>query len=248
MIYNIYMSPTGSTQKVTSFVAEKFGEVTDIDLSLYQDDHHYEMNEKDLVVVGVPSFGGRVPAIAVKRLCRLKGHQTPAILIATFGNRAYEDTLLELKESLEQYGFITIAAIASVCEHSIMHQFAKGRPNQKDFNELLDFTKVIQERLTQPYQSIEVPGKHPYKEYHVIPLKPSASKLCNECGLCARRCPVQAIDIQHPRQTDKEKCISCMRCVKICPKQARQLNPLLLAGATQKLKKACQSEKKNEFF
>ena len=34
MIYNIYFSPTGSTQKVTSFLANQINTCTDVDLSL----------------------------------------------------------------------------------------------------------------------------------------------------------------------------------------------------------------------
>lgn len=248
MIYNIYFSPTGSTQKVTTFVAEQFGLIQDIDLSKPIVSNDHQINKDDLCIVGVPSFGGRVPSIAIERLNQIKGVQTPVVLIATFGNRAYEDTLLELQDTLRENCFVTLAAMGIVCEHSIMHQYGKGRPHQQDFEEILTFIKIIKERLSREYLEVGVPGNRPYREYHGIPLKPSASRQCTQCGLCAKHCPVQAIPLEHPNETDKEKCISCMRCIAVCPQQARKLNPILLAASIQKLKKACQTEKKNEFF
>lgn len=249
MIYNIYFSPTGSTQKVTTFVAKKFGECEDIDLSKVQDFRNYEFHKDDLCIVGVPSFGGRVPEIAIQRLKEVQAKQTPVVLICTYGNRDYEDTLLELKETLIDCGFLCVAAMSIICEHSIMHQFATGRPNEQDFEEMKLFVEKIKSRLSQVKEHVYVPGNKPYKEYHGIPLKPKASsKKCNQCGLCALRCPVQAIPIDNPNQTNKDLCISCMRCVKICPQHARKCSSVLIGVSSKKLKKICESRKENELF
>lgn len=248
MIYNIYFSPTGSTQKVTSFLANQINTCTDVDLSLPKNNFSINIGKDDFCIVGVPSFGGRVPDIAIKRLSQLKGHQTPVLAVVTYGNRAYEDTLLELKETLEQQGFLCIAAIACVAEHSIMHQFAKGRPNQDDLNEMAGFMEEVKKRLKKQAISVYVPGNNPYKEYHVIPLHPKASSTCHQCGLCARRCPVQAIPLDNPQEIIKGQCISCMRCVHICPQQARKCSSIKIKMASQKLQKQCMVKKENEFF
>ncbi|MBD9336332.1 MAG: 4Fe-4S dicluster domain-containing protein, partial [[Ruminococcus] faecis] len=71
---------------------------------------------------------------------------------------------------------------------------------------------------------------------------------CGSCGLCAAKCPSGAIPSDNPKQTDKDKCISCMRCISVCPTHSRKLNPLMLAAASQKLKKACSGRKENELF
>lgn len=248
MVYNIYFSPTGSTQKVTTFLASQVSQSTDIDLSLSKNNVIIEMTKNDFCIVGVPSFGGRVPHIALERLSQLQGHQTPVLAVVTYGNRAYEDTLLELKETLEKHGFICIGAIACVAEHSIMHQFATGRPNQDDLCEMAEFMKQVKERLNNHHVSINVPGNYPYKEYHVIPLQPKVTETCNHCGLCARQCPVEAIPQDHLQTTIKDKCISCMRCVHICPQHARKCSSIKIKIATQKLQKECLMRKENQFF
>lgn len=248
MNYNIYFSPTGSTQKITTYVSDQFGRYENIDLSIYKGDYTKQFETDDICIVGVPSFGGRVPAIAIKRLMMMKGNQTPAILISTYGNRAYEDTLLELKTTLNQNGFICIGAMAIVCEHSIMHEFAKEKPYDEDFKEISHFTDIVKMRLKESLIDIDVPGNIPFREYNGIPLKPKTTKKCTECGLCGKLCPVGAIPFDNPHKTDKNICISCMRCVAKCPHHARKCNELMIAATTKKLKNICEIAKKNDFF
>jgi len=47
-----------------------------------------------------------------------------------------------------------------------------------------------------------------------------ASSKCNNCNLCIRQCPVQAISIINARPFWSLKCESCMKCMNNCPLQA----------------------------
>ena len=66
-------------------------------------------------------------------------------------------------------------------------------------------------------------------------IAPTASVACTSCGLCAARCPAQAIDPAQPQTSDRERCILCMRCVKICPARARALPAPVMALLAEKL-------------
>ena len=251
-VYTVVFSPTGGTKKAADCLANGLeADMQEIDLAAFSTDYSkISLNANDICIVAVPSFGGRVPAPAAARLAELKANGARAILMVAYGNRAYEDTLLELKDTMIQAGFHCVAAVAAVAEHSIMRQFASGRPNQKDLEELEQFAHQIKAAIetgTVP-DSVHVPGNTPYREYNGVPLKPKAGKNCTGCGLCAEKCPAGAIPSDNPSQTNAKACISCMRCVSICPAQARTLNRLLLAGASQKLKQVCSEPKKNELF
>ncbi len=86
----------------------------------------------DLAVFAVPSYGGRVPAPALERLARCEGNDTPAALVVTFGNRAVDDTFLELADAVRARGFVPVALGAIVAHHSLMVDVAPGRPDAAD--------------------------------------------------------------------------------------------------------------------
>lgn len=254
-ITGIYFSPTESTKKVVEMIAgEIHGNRASLDLTDAAPKRpDYSFTENEAVIVGVPVYGGRVPETAVERLRKLHGRQTPAVLVVTYGNRAYEDALIELRDVLVEQGFKTAAAAAVVTEHNIIHSIAAGRPDQADQAALKQFGQKVDERFrtmqsTYQLEAVAVKGKTPYRAYGTIPFKIKVSGSCNQCGLCIKKCPVQAISRTDPKVTDQERCISCMRCVRVCPAGGRKISPFMLFMAGKKLKKVCGSRKEPEFF
>lgn len=251
-VYEILFSPTGGTKKVSGFFTRSFSEDSVyVDLSRRENDFsEYSFREEDICIVSVPSYGGRVPAPAVLRLQQMRGNGAKAILIVVYGNRAYEDTFAELQDVLQAGGFLCIAAVAAVAEHSIMHQFAAGRPDARDEKELACFAADVRAKLESDTlrSGVSVPGNRPYREYGGVPMKPRTGNACIRCGLCARECPVGAIPMDDPAKTDSGTCISCMRCISVCPENARSVSKALLAAGSIKLKNACRGRKENELF
>ena len=250
-LYDIVFSPTGGTKKVSALLTGALeGEAALVDLTgRKQDFHAVQLTQEDVAVIAVPSYGGRVPAVAVERLTRVNGQGARAILVCVYGNRAYEDTLVELEDAAKQAGFRVIAAVAAVAEHSIVRQVAACRPDAQDAQQLFDFAQQIQAKLSaENCSEPAIPGNRPYKKAGGAGLVPKPTKACTKCGVCAAECPVQAIRKDNPKRVDEKVCISCMRCVSVCPHAARKVNPVLLSAVSLALKKVCSGRKDCQLF
>ena len=250
-IAEIVFSPTGGTQRVADIIGEALkGRIRKVDLSDPKEDFdRVSLENEDLSLIAVPSFGGRVPALATERLEKIRGNNVPCVIVCVYGNRAYEDTLIELEDSAKKCGFKVIAGVAAIAEHSIMHQYATGRPDGQDRGQLEDFAGKILEKLDkEDFSTPAIPGNRPYKKAGGGAMVPKADSKCNFCGTCAESCPAEAISIENPKETDSKKCISCMRCIAVCPQSARKLNSALVAAAALAMKKVCSVRKDNELF
>lgn len=252
-VSQIVFSPTGGTDKIAEITTEAWGlPVTKIDLSNAETDYSsIRLGKDDIAVIAVPSYGGRVPSLAARRISDIHGDHTLCVIVCVYGNRAYEDTLVELNDVAEQSGFKVIAAIAAIAEHSIMHQYAAGRPDTKDKSELNSFAKKILEKINSDsteFTTLQIPGNRPYKKVGGAGLVPKAGNDCTNCGLCAKQCPAQAISKENLKVADSKKCISCMRCVVRCPRSARKVNGALVSAAAFAMKKACSIRKGNELY
>ena len=249
-IHQIIFSPTGGTRRVSEKLCLEMGVeslVTDLCVKA-ADIQLPNIQEDDLAVIAMPVFAGRVPALTMERLRMVKPHGAKCVVVAVFGNRAYDDALLEMEDVASEMGFRVIAAVAAVAEHSIIREYGKGRPDADDEQTLRQFgadimNKAKRDDCTMP----QVPGNHPYKKGGKVP-QPKGRHGCNRCGVCAKQCPVDAIPLSNPKTVDTTKCISCMKCVSVCPTGARGIGAMMTFLATQALKKVCATRKENELY
>jgi len=257
----VYFSPTGTTKAVVQGIARGINQdnMQFIDITRPGDRNEpLQTSDDELLVVAVPVYMGRVPALLNKWLQGINAHNTPAVCVVVYGNRVYEDALLELKNVLTSRGCIPIAGAAFIGEHSFSSAetpTAQDRPDSQDLECAELFGRKISDTIDSlqsisPAEEIHVPGNYPYRgnpELWNVDFI-SVCDSCSECGACADVCPVGAIDTEHVDVIDTVKCITCCACIKKCPEKARSMKPGLVKDASIRLNSLYSERKEPEFF
>ena len=252
-VHIFYFSPTHTTKTVVENIGKGINlETYNYDLTFSCDNpKDYNFGENDLIIVGVPVYGGRTPIITRKMLEKIKGNGSLAVPVVVYGNRAYEDCLLELKNILKENRFNCIAGGAFIGEHSYTKKVGTNRPDNLDIKKAEDFGKLIREKIeTETYShDIEVKGNFPYKaDMPKMVLAPTPNKNCTDCRKCISVCPTGAIDVHNHRKITAEKCIRCYACVRACNFNGRELVGNPLAKILTFLETTCLERKEPEIF
>lgn len=229
-IYSAYFSPGNTTKKVISQISASFEDypVESINLTDFEvRQGTFNMKENDLLITGVPAYGGRIPTPVSECLERFHGINTPVVLVGTYGNRALDDTLMEMKMILCEKGFIPVAAGSFVCQHTFLSDCALGRPDEADLAIAKEFGDKIRERLRlaviYDMKELDIPGSYPYTKQPMtsFPFSVETNEYCIYCMLCAAACPMEAISFSNPRDINHDACIRCGSCIRVCPTQAK---------------------------
>ena len=222
-------------------------QIRTVDLTLDRSDSPITVGAGETVVLGAPVYAGRVAPEAVRRLRRIQvaaGASVPAVVTVTYGNRDYEDALVELYDLAISLGLSPFAAGAFIGEHSYSTPempVAEGRPDTLDLADARIFGGQCARKLDSSgaFAPFHIKGNRPYKEpSHPAsdtsrtaqsssgsPAKPAPSVPlttdgCPLCGECVRVCPTGAVSIDlNVRKvlTDPALCIRCCACVRACP-------------------------------
>lgn len=228
-VVSVCFSPALHTKAVQGALLERMPFPHEVrDLTPYDcRDQKVSLGTGQILLLSAPVFAGRIPQPAAQRFRQLQGQGNPAILVATFGNRAFEDALLEMQELLEDRGFVVVGAAAVVTEHSIAKGYAADRPDGVDWQAIAAFAqdciRKIEGAEEVSWARIQTPGNHPYREAGGKHSVPVANESCISCGRCMRACPVGAIPPSHLREADPARCIDCMACVWNCPVNVRSI-------------------------
>ncbi len=250
----IYFSPTGTTEKIVKTISSELVSIFKTNpFSEYSQDHSIEsfnhdftlpsartffprLCSSDLVVFGMPTYAGRLPNLMLPYLDTILGSDAIAIPVVTFGNRSFDNSLIELCNILELHGFHTIAGGAFACEHSFSYELGAGRPDEADLEFAKKFAELIYSKIKtldktrQPLLKIKVDGHIDAGYYQprdhngvfidIRKVKPMTRDKCINCGLCATSCSMGAIDL-NDFSNIKGKCIKCCSCYKKCPVGAK---------------------------
>lgn len=257
----VYFSPTGTTKTVVENIGAAIEVPKTVHIDITQPASRLQLLEtspSDLLIVGVPVYMGRVPDLVSGWLKSIFACNTIAVAVVVYGNRAYENALLELNDILITCGCHTIAEGAFVGEHSFSGSelpCSVGRPDYYDISDARNFGSKINDLLhsamtADEINSPQIPGIFPYggltKLWDIDFI--AVNDECTQCGLCADICPAGAVDWADSRMIDIVKCITCCACIKKCPKNARSMKPGLVRDAAVRISTLYKERKQPEIF
>lgn len=251
MIHEIVFSCAGTTRKIADRIAKGLSGETALHDLLAKGFQPFEVKDNnDVVLLAVPVWGGRVPALAAEMLKQIKGNGQKAVAVVVYGNRDYDDALLELCDIAAEQGFNLISAAAFVAEHSIFPTVATARPDTSDYEAIAHFINETKKLIVEnkPLDLSRIKGNRPYKKPAGVPFHPGTIQdKCVNCHVCADNCPTDAIDRQ-TLATDADKCISCCRCISVCTNDARKFGGLMYKTIRFAFEKKCAKRCEPELF
>ena len=242
-VWGVYFSGTGTTEKTVTLIAETITQKLNTDYETFAytlpraREQEIVFSADDLVVFGSPVYAGRVPNVLLPYLTqKVKGNGALAVPVVLFGNRNFDDGLIELRNILEADGFHTVAGAGFIGEHSFSRTLGAGRPDAEDMTLMDRFAAKVADKVTVlqelPQQPVTVRGETPIRPYYtprdrkgtpinILKVKPKTDpQKCNGCGWCAAHCPMGSISLEDPSQVTGI-CIKCCACVKGCPTGAK---------------------------
>lgn len=273
-IWAACFSPTGGTKTIVQLLAGELADRLQIPMCTidFTDpgarQEEYCFGETDLFILGMPVYAGRIPNKILPDVDRMfSGKDTPTIPVSVFGNRSYDDALMEEKLLLERHGFQVIAAAAAVSRHVFSAKIAAGRPDQQDQKELRIFAGQVAEKirlgekgvLQETEKNVYVKGNNPVGAYYTplgidgqparfLKAKPIVDKeKCTQCGLCAKVCPMGSILPEDGARTEGI-CIKCQACIQKCPVQARKMLDEAFLSHVKMLEEHYTKRASNAFF
>ena len=254
-IHLVYFSATYTTRTVCRGVAEFLGgDVVEHDITNEAPEKKVEIPAEDLLIVGSPVYCGRVPEMEAERLQKFCGNNTRAITLVVYGNRAFDDALIELTRIVEKNGFRTVASAAFIGRHCIFPEVAADRPdNDADRADMKKFAEACRPLVNENpdnLKTITLPGNDEdhYCPHQRVPFCPVPDDSCTNCGTCAKLCPTGAISLKDPHEVNADLCITCGRCVQVCPQHGRHFTGDAYAGAAAGFAKAYGAHLEPEFF
>lgn len=233
----LYFSATGNSQYVAKQLAMEGERLIFIPDAIDNNAYEYDVSADEKVGVISPTYNWTIPSVVSEFLEKLTLHYTVrpyTYYVGTFGTTtgaavAMANRYMKAKGCPFDAMFDVKMPDTWTPIFDLSNKEHVQEINRNADIQLMQLKKDLENKVTGKHMHITTPyaagviGKQIYDNKTQCTDNFSLEDTCVGCGLCAKKCPVHAIEMQdkHPVWV-KEKCTMCLGCLHRCPKFAIQ--------------------------
>lgn len=227
----LFFSATGNCK----YVAARLAQATNQDIVSIVDctqENRYKFDDEAIGIVA-PTYDWSLPSIAQEFLEKASFQAKYLYYIATYGTtpgasgymaqKAIQGRKIDAYYAIRMVDTWTpifdlstpekVAKYTKTTEQDIDHVVCQIKERRTNKRMLPRTPAILTEWFAQPLYDRKVRRTSHFR----------VEESCIGCGLCAKKCPVQAIEMQDKRPVwVKEKCVACLGCLHRCPRFAIQ--------------------------
>jgi len=233
----IYFSATGNTEKIANEIKIELvqlnNEVSGYNIAnrnIRKEMNNFELY--DAIIFGFPVYYLRAPRIVREWMLTRKGNGIKCSMFFTYGGVEVGISHSNMQNILTKQNFELVASAEFLTKHTYNlagFKLMENHPNNIDFKIVREFAKISYHKflkhdnqellLESPNLSEEQVNKIEVTFRRAIPIPYIDPESCNECGICEKLCPTNAMEIKR-RKPRRKDCIRCLRCLVSCPEKA----------------------------
>lgn len=244
-----YFSGTGNAKKAAQWILEVANE-KGLEANLVNIEHkkkveNPDFNERTLIGFCAPTHGFNFPPIMLSFIARFPKSKKANVFILNTraGMKLYKLFLPGLSGVAQYFAAITLALkgykVIAMQPLDLPSNWISLHPGLRKKIVFSIFTRC--QKITKRFAGNIISGKRRYKAFLSLPFDLAiapisiayyligrfaiaktfvASDACTNCGLCEKKCPVNAIKNSKKRPYWTFDCESCMHCMNFCPERA----------------------------
>lgn len=226
-----YFTGTGNSLWAAKRLATEGEELINIADAIRENNYEYKVSSGENVGLVFPVYFYTVPSIIKDFVAKLKleGAEYVYAVITCGGGISQADAVLKkllAERSIKlNYAKALLMPDNSMLFYQIPPVSESGKRLDDAGKQLVDIKKIIDRRFNKSIGDSTVLSDMVGLGYKMCnkTAKFYADENCVGCGMCAKNCPQDVIEMKEGKpQWVKETCSKCSACINRCPKQAIQ--------------------------